>query len=155
MPFSKMQIRSYKSICDFHENNDQAANSGLMSNQQPFSGVETFNVTSMQWYLCSKNQWLHSLLIGFPWKYFFSPKGGSTLLTISEIEATWSLRVTEVKYKAARIWQAVQSQMKILLFVPLIPSMDRQELLSSVILNSNHLHFFPTELRYIKRYNKR
>ena len=78
---------------------------------------------------------------------FFSPKGGFTLLIISEIEATWSLKVTEAKYKVARIWQAVQSQTKISLSVPLIPSMDRQELLSSVVLNSNHLHFFPTELR--------
>ena len=121
MPFSKMNIKSYKSIRDFHENNYQAANSGLMSSQQPFSWVETFTVTSIQWYLCSKNQWLHSLLIGYRWEYFFSPKGGFTLLIISEIEATWSLKVTEAKYKVARIWQAVQSQMKIFYLYHWVP----------------------------------
>lgn len=34
---------------------------------------------------------------------FFSPKDGFTLLIISEIEATWSSKVTEAKYKVARI----------------------------------------------------
>lgn len=48
MSFSKMKIKSHKSIYDFHENNYQAANSGLMSNQQPFSRLETFTVTSIQ-----------------------------------------------------------------------------------------------------------